>query len=138
MLSGEMTWLGITVYRATLYAPQGLFNTDQPYALRIDYQLNFSRNELALSSVREIKRIFGDEPDANVMRATFESVLRDVSDGDHIIGVHRPGEGAQFYSDGQLLGRIDDLDLANAFFAIWLSPDTREPGLRAQLTGSVK
>jgi hypothetical protein len=133
--SGELTWFGMTVYTATLYAPNGIFRPEDPHALRIDYRFKFSRSELALSSLNEIRKLRDYKKHDDAMRASLESVFTDVAEGDHIIGVHHPGDGAAFYSAGEPLGRIDDPVLAQAFFSIWLSPDTSEPGLRAQLLG---
>ncbi|MDJ0807002.1 MAG: chalcone isomerase family protein [Gammaproteobacteria bacterium] len=132
---GKLTWLGMTVYEATLLTPNGTFEPEQPFALRIDYRFGFSRTELAQSSIKEIEKLHGKHPDKATLRSQLESVFRDVANGDHIIGVYQPGEGAAFYSDNQLLGRLDNPELAQTFFSIWLSPHTREPELRAQLLG---
>ena len=39
----------------------------------------------------------------------------------------------QLWRGEQLLGTTDDAELAQRFFAIWLSPRTSEPGLRNAL-----
>jgi hypothetical protein len=49
--------------------------------------------------------------------------------------MHLPTRGAEFYHQGKLTGRIDDVEFAGAFFAIWLDERTREPALRARLLG---
>jgi hypothetical protein len=56
--------------------------------------------------------------------------------GEVIHGLHLPQRGAEFYHQGRLTGRIEDVEFARAFFAIWLDPRTREPGLRASLLGA--
>ena len=133
--SGQLTWFGLTVYEATLYAPDGSFQAERPFALRIDYRFKFSREQLAQSSIEEIEKIHGKRADKELLLSELESVFRDVREGDHIIGVYNPGEGAAFYSDHRLLGRIDNPETAQAFFSIWLSPNTPKPDLRAQLLG---
>jgi hypothetical protein len=50
-----------------------------------------------------------------------------------LLGIHRPGVGAQFYQGGRALGRIDDPEFARRFFAVWLGPSTSAPALRDAL-----
>jgi len=133
--TGELTWWGIKVYDATLYARDGSYHPDHPHAIRITYQMKFSREQLARKSLEEIERIFGDQPDRRAMYRELQTVFRNVIPGEHILGIHYPGQGAKFYSEGVLLGRIEDARLAVAFFSIWLDPGTKEPGLRAQMLG---
>jgi hypothetical protein len=49
--------------------------------------------------------------------------------------MHLPDKGLLLYFNGQLHKVIDDPLLSQSFFAIWLSPGTQEPRLRAQLLG---
>ena len=67
----------------------------------------------------------------------MKQLFPDVQAGDRITGVHRPGVGARFHVNGRLAGEVRDADFARLFFAIWLSPRTSEPQLRAALLGSV-
>jgi hypothetical protein len=76
----------------------------------------------------------GSEPLAR-WKVELERVFPDVRSGDVIVGMHLPKRGAEFYHQGKLTGRIDDVEFAGAFFAIWLDERTREPALRARLLG---
>jgi hypothetical protein len=58
-----------------------------------------------------------------------------VKPGDRLTGIHLPDKGLRLYFNGQLHKAIDDPLLSQSFFAIWLSPETPEPRLRAQLLG---
>jgi hypothetical protein len=137
--SGELTWWGIRIYQATLYAPLGRYGPNQPHALEIVYDMAISREQLAKTSLKEIEKLYGRPlADREGILDQFEMVFRDVSDGDTIIGVHLPGEGARFYTQTDYLGHIDDPELAAAFFDIWLSPDTTKPELRSSLLGEVQ
>jgi len=133
--TGQLTWWGIKVYDATLYARDGSYNPDEPHAIRITYELKFSRDQLARKSLEEIERIFGSQLDRELLFEKLRAVFRDVTPGDHILGIHYPGHGAEFFSKGVPLGRIDDGKQAAAFFSIWLDPNTREPDLRSQMLG---
>ncbi|MEZ5542432.1 MAG: chalcone isomerase family protein [Pseudomonadota bacterium] len=133
--TGKLTWLGMTVYQATLYAPDGVYQPERPHALRIRYEFSFSRESLARTTLQEIERMHGTLRAGAQLVQRLSAVFRDVGKGDQITGVHHPGEGAVFYSTESLLGRLDDPVLASAFFDIWLDPRTREPDLRKQLLG---
>lgn len=133
--SGDLTWMGLSVYQASLHAPDGRYIPDRPHALKLLYDRNFSRERMAQRSLQEIEQIFGKQQEADQILQKLSSVFSDVSKGDYITGVHYPGEGAEFYGKQGLLGRLDDAELAAAFFAIWLSPKTSEPRLRSQLLG---
>ncbi|MES9993668.1 MAG: chalcone isomerase family protein [Candidatus Thiodiazotropha sp.] len=137
--SGELTWLGFKVYQATLYAPLGQYGSNRPHALEIVYNMSISREQLAKTSLKEIEKLRGAPlVDREGVLDQFEQVFRDVSDGDSIVGLHLPGEGARFYSGSDYLGRIDDPELAAAFFDIWLSPATSKPELRSGLLGAAE
>jgi hypothetical protein len=62
----------------------------------------------------------------------------DVRAGDRITGVYVPAEGARFYVGENLRHVVKDEAFAEAFFAIWLDPRTRDPQLRDQLLGIAK
>jgi hypothetical protein len=66
----------------------------------------------------------------------MKALFPDVKEGDRLTGEYKPGHGATFYLGDRLLGTIADDAFAAAFFDIWLSPKTSEPGLRAQLLGT--
>ena len=132
---GTLTWFGLTLYEATLYAPEGRYRADRPHALRIDYARGFSREQLARRTLEEIERIHGPQSDRAALMDRLSSLFPDVSAGDHLIGVHYPGRSAEFYGNGMRLGQLDDPELAAAFFGIWLDPRTREQPLRARLLG---
>jgi hypothetical protein len=136
--SGELTWWGIKVYHATLYAPLGRYGPNSPHALEIVYGMTISRKQLAKTSLKEIEKIHGRTiTDRTQVLDLFETVFRDVTDGDTLVGLHLPGEGARFYTRTEYLGSIDDPELAAAFFDIWLSPATTKPKLRRGLLGEM-
>ena len=132
---GRLSWWGITLYRASLHAPSGEYDPDRRHLLQIEYARSFSREQLATSSLQEIEKLRGQQPDRDRLLGQLTRVLADVESGDRISGVHLPGEGALFYKGERLIGRLDDAELARDFFAIWLSPQTTEPALRSQLLG---
>ena len=63
----------------------------------------------------------------------LQRVLPDIKKGDRVMGLNRPGLGAQFLVNGKPTGDIRDTEFARLFFGIWLAPNTSEPALRAAL-----
>ena len=136
--SGALKWWGVTLYDATLLAPGGEYSPDRMYALEIAYRYGFSRQQLAMATLKEIERLQGKRDDGDVLIQRFSRVFADVSAGERLIGVYLPGKGADFYGPQGYLGRLDDPQLAADFFHIWLDPRTRRPDLRRQLLGALE
>ena len=134
--SGEMTWFGISLYRATLWVagadPENLPGNG-PIALQLDYRRDIPRERLVQSSLDEMRRLGADEAQLARWASDLRRVFPDVKEGDSIVGVHHPGRGASFYHRGQASGEVADAEFARRFFAIWLDPETRSPSLRASL-----
>lgn len=132
--SGEMRWFGFAIYDAKLWRSGEQWQGDAPYALELTYRRDISAAQLVKTSIDEIVRLGErDEQRLSRWRTALEKVFPSVREGDTIIGVYDPGRGARFYYNGKPSGRIDDAELAAAFFAIWLDPRTRAPELRQRL-----
>jgi len=137
---GRMRWFGLLLYDATLWVSGPVtaadWRWDRPFALDIRYARDFQGRKLAESSVDEIRRLgMVDDGRLEKWRAFMVAAFPDVSKGQHITGVFRPGVGVEFYHQDRSTGVIRDTEFARAFFSIWLDPRTREPKLRAALLG---
>jgi len=130
--SGEMTWLGLSLYRATLWVA-GESLESSTTALQLDYRRDIPRARLVQTSLDEMRRLGADEAQLKRWEADLRRVFPDVKEGDSIVGVHYPGRGASFYHQGQVTGEVGDAEFARRFFAIWLDPASRSPTLRAAL-----
>lgn len=134
---GEMRWFGFRLYQASLWAQHGRWQAGLPYALELRYARDIPSGRLVQASIEEMARLAGADAERLARwKLDLERVFPDVRAGDVIHGVHLPQRGAEFYHQGRLTGRIDDVEFASAFFAIWLDPRTREPALRASLLGA--
>ncbi|MFO7543531.1 MAG: chalcone isomerase family protein [Thiobacillus sp.] len=135
--SGTMRFFGLRIYDATLWSPGGVWSAHQPYALELVYARSFDGAAIARRSIDEMRaqRAF---PTATLTRweQQMRTLFPDVKSGDRLTGVRIPGSGAAFYSGPRKLGQINDETFADAFFGIWLHPDTRAPDLRARLLKS--
>ena len=130
--SGVLRRFGFRVYRATLWAGT-LDPLKPPYALELEYALSIAGERLASTSIEEMRGLgIGSEQQYQRWGEELKRLFPDVRSGERIVGIHLP-EGAVFYHQSRLLGRIDDPAFARAFFAIWLDPQSSAPDVRAAL-----
>ena len=144
LLSGQasMTFWGFEVYQATLWVATGFVDSayeQSAFALELAYRRDFKGADIAARSIAEMRR---QTPLEAALHARWEARMRalfpDVKAGDRITGVHLPGTGAQFWSNGRRLGEIRDSTFARLFFGIWLAPQTSEPQLRQALLAKAR
>ena len=131
---GQLRRWGFLVYDATLWSTTGRFEPDQPFALSLTYARSISRDQIVDASLDQMRELGVDVDQHPEWAQALREVFVDVNEGDTLTGVHRPGEGAVFFAGDRLTGQIDQ-DLSQAFFAIWLDPDTTAPDLRLALLG---
>jgi hypothetical protein len=137
--SGRLRWLGIPVYDVSLWtAPQFVSERfgAHAFALEMRYARTISGSTLADTSLKQMQALDA-QPVARQTewRQALTGAFPDVKPGDRLTGIHVPDKGLRLYFNGQLHKAIDDPLLSQTFFAIWLSPATQEPRLRAQLLG---
>ena len=139
---GRLTIWGFQVYDARLWAPAGFAAgsyASQPLALELAYLRDFAAKDVAERSLKEMRRSQAiSEAQAARWRAELLRVIPNVSRGDRIMGLHRPGLGAAFWVNGKTSGEIRDAEFARLFFGIWLSPQTSEPKLRDALLAGAR
>lgn len=136
--SGKARWLTFTLYNAELYSPTGNFasleQSDYPLALSITYQRTIAGQRLVDATALEWQRL------ALAHRHEWVTELAalwpDVGPGDNITFVAHSRYNGEFFFNRQPLGTIQGERFATVFLAIWLSPETRDPRLRAALTGA--
>ena len=124
------------IYDARLYVAGESYYPEKPFALSLDYLRGFSGTDIAKRSIEEIRRQgFVDESELASWETQLSKIFPDVVEGDEIIGVSDPIEGARFLLNGSLIGTITDQNLSRRFFDIWLSEQTSEPAIRESLMG---
>ena len=135
--AGTLRFLGLRVYEARLWVRPGFAAhayADQPFALELHYARSFSADAIASRSIDEMRR---QQPltDAQAARwhAALAKAIPSVQGGDELIGLHTPAGSTRFWHNGVETGQLDDPLLSRLFFGIWLSPQSSEPALRAQL-----
>ena len=137
----RLRFWGLEVYDASLWVDHGFRQADfatHGFALQLDYLRSFTATDIARRSIDEMRRA-GSFPAAQAAgwQAALARLLPDVTAGDRITGLNRPGRAPLFFHNGRPLGEIGDAQFARLFFGIWLAPWTSEPALRdALLAGS--
>jgi len=133
---GTLTVAFWDIYDATLYAPSGIFNQRQPFALSMRYKKEIEGADIAKRSVEEMRdQEFADESVLARWQTQMVSIFPDVQDGTVLSAVFFPGKKTVFYRGNEKIGTIADADFTRQFSNIWLSEKTSEPELRKQLLG---
>jgi Chalcone isomerase-like len=134
---GKLRVLGFEVYNARLWVAPDFISerfAQHDFALEIAYLRDFDRVDIAKRSLKEMRRVAPvSDAQAQKWLQAMTDVFPDVKKGDRLTGVHRADGSARFFFNSKPLAQIDDKGFAQAFFAIWLSPQTSEPRLRQRL-----
>jgi hypothetical protein len=135
---GDYTRILISVYTATLYAPENQYTDDSPIALSLHYHMAFKGSDIVEKSI-ELMRLQGYEEEKlrnwqRQMLHFFPSVYRDTV----LTGVRAVKGNTIFFSQENKIGEIDDPEFAKAFFNIWLGEHSQAPELRKKLLGLQK
>ncbi|MDN2713013.1 chalcone isomerase family protein [Janthinobacterium sp. SUN118] len=140
---GDYTWFGMRIYRAQLWVGprgyQGAASETAPFVLELRYARALDGKKIAEASHEQMQKLgVGTQQQRLAWLATMQRIFPDVKEGQRIAGAYRAGiaPGVRFYLDGQVLADVTDGDFARAFFAIWLSPSSTAPQLRAALLRS--
>lgn len=136
---GQMRFFGMLIYDARLWVgPRFEVSSFDAHslALELTYHRAFTGMAIAQRSLEEINRQAPLSPtQAQYWQKILATLLPDVQPGDRLIGLHQPGKGMRLWRGTQVLGFVEDAELARRFFGIWLSSSTSEPRLRKALLG---
>lgn len=135
--TGELNVFVFDVYDAALYAPQGRFAEDRPFALRLKYHRDITAEKIAQTSVQAMRDM--GQRDELILADWFSQmreIFPDVKDGTVLTGIYVPGQETVFYDNKGMIGRIRDAEFGRYFFNIWLGDKTPVPRLRRQLLGT--
>lgn len=138
---GEATHsiLFFDLYKATLYAPERIYNHKKPLALSLLYLKEFEGKKIAEMSVKQMRHIgVNDEEQLNKWHKLMVDIFPNVSKGDKITGIKLSNGQSRFYMNGKFIGEITDPEFSQQFFAIWLSENTSAPEVRKNLLAGLK
>jgi len=157
---GALTWLGFSIYKASLWTQNGTYHgthiersADQkpltpsiqkskdldyslPMALHIVYEKNLSSEILVRSTIKEWRRLkILSEGQKRDYAAQLRRIWPDVEPGDSITAVIDNSQHTIFLVNGRETGKITDSHFGPSLLAVWLHPKTRASSLRAELIG---
>lgn len=133
---------GFEVYDARLWTPAGFRHSQyaqHAFALELQYLRKLEGAQIASRSLDEMRRVGSiTDTQAQSWLAAMRALFPNVSAGERITGINLPGEGAEFWVNGQRLGVVKDVAFARLFFGIWLDERTSEPKMRTQFLQSLQ
>lgn len=133
---GRLTFMFWDVYDAALFAPEGQWSDNKPFALKLSYLRNLSGLKIADKSIEEIrKQGFSDELKLADWHSQLRKIIPDVDSTTSLIGIYTQEGVTIFIKGAQEIGRIVDPSFGPLFFDIWLGEKTTAPELRKQLLG---
>lgn len=135
---GQLRFFGFRIYDARLWSATSPLRPQTPFALELTYHRAISRDDFVRTSLEEIQRLAGATLDSTQLRqwrVEMQQAFVDVTPGERITGVYLPGQGCRFYVNDRLHHEVADPLFADAFFAIWLDPRSRDQKLRRNLLG---
>lgn len=132
----RLSYLFWDVYDAQLFAPQQNFSAQGKYALSLRYLMDFSGPDIAERSLDEMRgQGYRDQEQLKRWLVEMLAIFPDVQAGDELLGVRSVTGSSYFFYNGSAIGEVSDPLFADAFFGIWLAPNTSEPKLRKKLLG---
>lgn len=125
---------GFEIYDARLWTQPGFSvqkYTAHPFALELSYLRSFEGSAIAKRSLDEMRKLgrISAAQERDWLKAMTD-IFPNVRQGDRLVGVHKPNEGAEFWFQQRRLGAVTDPDFAKLFFGIWLHEATPAPGIR--------
>lgn len=127
------------VYDVALFAPNGVWNADQPFAIRIVYQISISGKELAKLAIKEMEKIYNiNKKDADKWLEQMSKIFPDITPNSEILAIQDKNNYSVFYFNNQKLGSIDDQLFSKILFSIWLGENTHNHEIRDKLFGNTK
>ncbi len=122
------------VYDARLFAPQGKWQAQQPFALALTYLRDFDGEDIAERSIKEMRdQGLSDNSRIERWQSTMQQIFPDVKEQDTITGIKTCAGATRFFHNDELVGEVEEAAFGEWFFNIWLGPQTTEPEFRAKL-----
>lgn len=124
------------VYDSELSTLTGTYAPGQrPVKLQIAYLRDFKAQSIVQQTIKEWRHLGLAPEQYEHYLPLIDKLWPDIKKGDTLTFVVGVDESNEFFHNGRSLGRVNHPGFSADFLAIWLSPDTSQPELRAQLIG---
>ncbi|MGB0238345.1 MAG: chalcone isomerase family protein [Cycloclasticus sp.] len=126
------------IYDIELKTPSGTYEEGKrPLSLELTYKRAISNIELVDETLTQLKRFnISEEQKKNWAKQLLE-IWPSVKPSDTITVYIDNEKITYFYFNGQLIGKINEVDFSDTFPSIWLSLNGPYPALTKKLTGSI-
>ncbi len=133
---GTLKFTFIKIYDALLYAPNGVWDNNKPFALQLQYAVPIKSNRITQQTIAEIeKQGVTDTQKLALWTEKLAAIYPDVRDGISLTGVYTATGDTVFFKNDTPIGTIQDAEFSRLFFDIWLGQNTSAPKLRRALLG---
>lgn len=135
--SATMTFLFKDVYEISLYSPGANFDSNEPFALKLDYKMPIKGAAIVERTIDLMRKQAPiEQSQLTQWEKALLAIFPDVDKGVNLTGFRDQYGFTQFFRNETWIGQIADKEFTERFFAIWLSEQhTPEPKLRRQLLG---
>lgn len=131
---GVLRFLFWKIYDIALYVPGTVWKPDVPYALSVTYARSFTGKEIADEGIKQMRHMgYRDAAQLERWHADMLHAFPGVQRGDHLTALYVPPDNTRVYLNGKLTNTIQNGAFAQAFFGMWLSPQSSQPALRRAL-----
>ena len=127
---------GFNVFDADLFASEGEFDKDAPFAISLTYLRNLKGDRIVARSLSEIEDQGAvTEEQVVAWQTALGAIIPDVRKDDTITGVRTQDGTAKFYLNADFIGAVEDTDFAGRFFDIWIGEKASNKKFRSRLLG---
>ena len=128
---------GLKIYKIELLSETKNFSYKNKLAIIINYQRDFTKDNLIKRSIEEISRAneIKDEILLKKYQNKLEEIFFDVKKGDRKTAFFDPKNGVKLYFNGKYAGAIEDLIFAKRFMDIWLGERSSFPQMTKDILG---
>ena len=133
----EMRWLMFPLYQVSLKTPDGRYQENRfPQLLDIVYRRTISKRDLLTATDQQWQRLGISLAQRQQWIQQLNAIWPSVKAGDKL-GFQVDANNRNYFTyNGKNIGGIADQQFGSSFLAIWLSPNTSQPGIRQRLIGS--
>jgi hypothetical protein len=126
----------IPLFNAELWAADGRFSWNRPFALALTYERSARSSTLVNRGLSEMsRRGAGDAEALAPLRARLEACFPNVARGDRITGVSTGADTARFFYNGARSCDVEWPGFSRHFFGIWLDARGGQAAMSARLRG---
>jgi hypothetical protein len=125
-----------SIYDSRLYSADGSYTEGQrPVRLELQYLRDVEGSDLVEHTHNEWQHLQLRSESKAAWLDQLAAMWPDVRENDVLAMEIGESGRSTFTLNGEALGSISDPEFGPSFLAIWLSPDTSQPGLRRDLIG---